>query len=100
MEAGEQLPTVRNLATELGVNTMTVSKAYQQLKQEGYIYTDRRFGARIRENFEHVMLSRENEMLLRNIISEAKIYGYSKEELLKICEDIYDGVEITRKSKK
>ena len=36
---GENLPTVRQLALELGVNTMTVSKAYQLLKSEGFIAT-------------------------------------------------------------
>ena len=34
--SGEKLPTVRALAEESGINTMTVSKAYQLLKQEGY----------------------------------------------------------------
>ena len=41
-EIGESLPTVRQMAMELGVNTMTVSKAYQLLKTEGFIETDRR----------------------------------------------------------
>ncbi|MFC4772190.1 GntR family transcriptional regulator [Enterococcus hermanniensis] len=40
----EQLPTVRQFADELGVNTMTVSKGYQQLREEGYLITDRRRG--------------------------------------------------------
>ena len=43
-EIGESLPTVRQMAMELGVNTMTVSKAYQLLKAEGFIETDRRKG--------------------------------------------------------
>ena len=43
---GERLPTTRALAEDAGVNVMTVSKAYQLLKQEGYITTDRRSGAR------------------------------------------------------
>lgn len=45
--SGEKLPTVRALAEESGINTMTVSKAYQLLKQEGYITTDRRSGAAV-----------------------------------------------------
>lgn len=91
LEPGEQLPTVRALAQELGINTMTISKAYQILKQEGYIYTDRRSGARIRDSFERVVLSHENEDLLRKIISEAKICGLSKEQILEKCSKIYDG---------
>ena len=42
LQAGEQLPTVRALAHDMGINTMTVSKAYQILKAEGYISTDRK----------------------------------------------------------
>ena len=42
---GDRLPTIRALASEAGINTMTVNKAYQLLKQEGYIITDRRNGA-------------------------------------------------------
>lgn len=91
LEPGEQLPTVRALAQELGINMMTISKAYQILKQEGYIYTDRRSGARIRDSFERVVLSHENEELLRKIISEAKICGLSKEQILEKCSKIYDG---------
>ena len=41
---GERLPAPRALAEDLGVNTMTVRKAYQQLRQEGYVSSDRRTG--------------------------------------------------------
>lgn len=44
LSPNEQLPTVRQFADELGVNTMTVSKGYQQLREEGYLITDRRKG--------------------------------------------------------
>lgn len=42
LKPGESLPTVRQLATDLGINSMTVSKAYQLLKAEGFLETDRR----------------------------------------------------------
>ena len=45
LRPGEKLPPVRILAEESGVNVMTVSKAYQQLKAEGYLQTDRRGGS-------------------------------------------------------
>lgn len=34
LAAQEKLPTVRQLAEDLGINTMTVNKAYSLLKQE------------------------------------------------------------------
>lgn len=87
---GEQLPTVRGLAEEMGVNSMTVNKAYQLLKQEGYIYTDRRNGAKVREQLEFSSeLPAESKELLRQVISEAKIRGISKEEFFKLCEEYF-----------
>ncbi len=39
LEANEQLPSVRSLAREVGVNPNTVAKAYQELERQGIIYT-------------------------------------------------------------
>ena len=39
LEENQQLPSVRALAREVGVNPNTVAKAYQQLEQQGIIYT-------------------------------------------------------------
>ena len=67
---GESLPTVRQMAADLGINTMTVSKSYQLLKNEGFLYTDRRLGSivHIPENEEpsslfHEKLEDELELL-------------------------------------
>ena len=91
LEPGEQLPTVRGLATEIGINSMTVSKAYQLLKQEGYVYSDRRNGVCVRRDFERKKQLAKNSMdELKCIIAEAKIGGMSKEDFLKICEKIFD----------
>ena len=92
---GEQLPTVRNLATEIGINTMTVSKAYQLLKQEGYVVTDRRSGARVSNDFQKSNgIGKENELTLRRIASEAKIKGMTEQEFLNICIKAYEGEKI------
>lgn len=91
---GEQLPTVRvrALAEEIGINSMTVSKAYTLLKQEGYIYTDRRSGARVRQEFEtNKELSEKSQELLRQIISEAKVSGMTQTEFFDLCKRIYKG---------
>lgn len=86
LKPGEHLPTVRALAEEIGVNAMTVNRAYQVLKQEGYIETDRRNGARVRREFvESGKLSIEAEETLKRIISEARIARMSEEAFLTVC---------------
>lgn len=90
LKPGEQLPTVRALAEEIGVNAMTVNRAYQVLKQEGYIVTDRRNGAKVRMEFlGSGSLSVEAEETLKRIISEAKIAGMTQEEFLEICRGYF-----------
>ena len=39
LDENQQLPSVRALAREVGVNPNAVAKAYQQLEQQGIIYT-------------------------------------------------------------
>lgn len=90
LKPGEQLPTVRALALEIGINTMTVSKTYQLLKQEGYIMTDRKNGARVRENItQSGIISEENKTELRRIVSESRLAGISKDELKKLIDEFY-----------
>lgn len=90
LKPGEQLPTVRALALEIGINTMTVSKTYQLLKQEGYIMTDRKNGARVRDNIaKSGVVSEENRTELRRIVSESRLAGISKEELKKLIDEFY-----------
>lgn len=91
---GEQLPTVRALAEAMGINVMTVNKAYQLLKQEGYIYTDRRNGAKVRERLQFSgELPDESREMLRRVISEAKVRGMSREAFFEICEEYFRGRE-------
>ena len=37
IDKGEELPSVRALAEDIGINMHTVNKAYNMLKDEGYI---------------------------------------------------------------
>lgn len=50
LEAGEELPSVRRLAADLGINLHTVHKAYQQLRDEGFLVLDPRSGAVMAKN--------------------------------------------------
>ena len=94
LKPGEKLPPIRTLAMETGVNTMTVNKAYQLLKQEGYLITDRRLGAMInpaRAAEQHPPLTEHPGLKL--LLSELYVDGVSREELLSACSRIYDELE-------
>ena len=90
LASGEQLPTIRALADESGINMMTVSKAYQLLKQEGYISTDRRSGAVVMPRTGEHKPSEETLNTLRLCVSELRISGFSCDELLKLCQEMYE----------
>ncbi len=88
---GERLPATRSLAEELGVNTMTVSKAYQQLRQEGYVTTDRRTGVMVRQREEGKPTVPEETLKgLRLRLCELRLAGLSREEILRLCEKLCD----------
>lgn len=92
LKAGEQLPTVRALALEIGINTMTVSKTYQMLKNEGYITTDRKNGARVRQQIEKSgVITDENKRELKRIVSESRLSGVPKKEIQKLIDEYYSG---------
>lgn len=90
LAAGEQLPTVRALAMEMGINTMTVSKAYQLLKTEGYVMTDRKNGARVRTEIQkRGNIPDANKTELKRIVSEAHISGVDKAEIIALVDEYY-----------
>ena len=73
---GERLPTTRALAEDAGVNVMTVSKAYQLLKAEGYLVTDRRAGAVVRApRGKAAGLSADQTARLNLLAGEARLAG-------------------------
>ena len=79
LKAGEKLPPIRTLASETGINTMTVNKAYQLLKQEGFIITDRRLGAIINpERSPNPSFSLTEHKELKLLLSEFYVNGISK----------------------
>lgn len=90
LKPGEQLPTVRALALEIGINSMTVSKAYQLLKQEGYILTDRKKGAVVREMIKQDgKINIANKSELKRIISESKLAGVSEKDFIEEVKLLY-----------
>jgi len=92
LKSGEKLPTVRALAEESGINVMTVSKAYNLLKQEGYIITDRRKGATIAHKGGQPQVKEETINALRLHLSELRLAGMTKDEIGKLLDTLYEEV--------
>ena len=87
---GDALPSVRQLADDIGINMHTVNKAYTVLRQDGYVKVDRRRGAVIA-----VDVVKEEHMLqlkskLRPMVMEAVCRDISRETLHKMIDDIYN----------
>lgn len=94
LKAGEHLPTVRQMAVDAGVNTMTVNKTYQILKAEGFIEIDRRKGATVCAVQKPVMAYQEKlESELELLAAEACMKGVEKEEFLQICERMFASMQ-------
>ena len=84
---GERLPTTRALAEDAGVNVMTVSKAYQLLKAEGYLVTDRRAGAVVcAPAGKAASLNADQTARLRLLASEARLAGLTLDDFLAACK--------------
>lgn len=85
LRPGDQLPTVRQLATDLRVNFNTVARAYRLLDEEGLISTQHGRGTYIlppasEENSEQLR-KQSLEWLTRHVLNEAHRLGYSAEEV-------------------
>ena len=90
LQPGEGLPTVRQMAEDIGVNTMTVNKTYTILKQEGYIEIDRRHGAKVNPKVDlSAQFIEKVESELTLLIAESSLKGLSRDEFMKLCEGAY-----------
>jgi len=91
LKEGESLPSVRQLASDIGINLHTVNKAYSLLKADEFISMDRRKGAIVnpiqkKATDEYIEKLKEE---LRNNIATAICKGINKEEYLKISNEIF-----------
>ena len=86
LEAGSQLPTVRQLAVDLAVNANTVARVYAQLERDGVLETRRGVGTFVREaaSPQVARTHRERELreLMRRFISDAALLGFTLPELI------------------
>lgn len=91
LQPGQQLPTIRQLATDLRINYNTVGRAYLILDQEGVISTQQGRGTYVASRLGEGQVQKLRMGKLRSmfgqVIREAHALGYSREEIEQIVEE-------------
>lgn len=86
---GDPLPSVRQLAGDIGINMHTVNKAYSVLRQEGFVTIDRRRGAVIALDANKLQAVSELREQLRVLLAKSICKGISREEVHEMVDEVY-----------
>lgn len=86
LRAGDQLPTVRQLAVDLQVNANTVARVYAELERSGVIETKRGVGSFISATPARAHPPREHERRLRafatRVLADADAAGFTVDDVI------------------
>jgi GntR family transcriptional regulator len=93
LKPGDELPSTRTLSAELGVNPMTISKAYSYLERDGVV--DRRPGRPlvVKALQEQRVADQKMHQLRESLASTVTVVrqlGISPAEALKVFEELLD----------
>ena len=91
VEAGQPLPSVRQLATELGINPNTIQKAYRRMETEGMIVSVPGKGSFISDDLADMLKKQRDEQLerIRRQIRTCREMGLDKDVIRKLTEEVY-----------
>jgi len=93
--AGDKIPSVRELAAEASVNPNTMQKALAELEREGLVYSQRTSGRFITED-QNMIKEVKNQLAIEQIavfFEKMKQLGYRKEETMQLIENAFRGNE-------
>jgi GntR family transcriptional regulator len=86
LRAGDQLPTVRQLAVDLRINANTVARVYADLERGGVLETRRGVGSFVRASAAEARPRHEHERRLRafatRVLADAAAAGFTPRELV------------------
>lgn len=92
---GEAIPSVRAVSAEFQINHLTVSKAYQELVDEGLVEKRRGLGMFVIDGAREKILNAEREKFLAielpQLLQRIIQLGISKEELIKKIQSASEG---------
>ncbi len=96
LKPGEELPSTRALSAELGINPMTISKAYSYLEKEEVV--ERRPGRPLvvknhnQEDFRHRKIAQLRDNL-GPVVRVAKQLGIKDEEAIQLFTDLLNSAD-------
>ena len=94
LKEGESMPSVRQLAKDIGINLHTVNKTYKILKNEGFLITHRRKKVMVnsRERMIDPDFAKKIKDQLEPIIAKSICKGVERPELQKIVSEVYEQI--------
>ena len=88
MSQNEKLPSVRALATQLSINPNTIQRAYNELENEGYIYSIPGKGSFASGNVNaDAARKQDRQTKVRELLAELRYLGVGEEELLALLKE-------------
>ncbi len=88
---GSQLPTVRQLAVDLGVNINTVARAYMELERMGVVHTLRGKGTFVAEQTQtEGWAEHQAREVLENAVTKCRELGLNDGEVWDLVEDLLE----------
>lgn len=94
IQEGDPLPSVRQLADNIGINMHTVNKAYSVLRQEGFVKLDRRKGAVICLDADKIQVISEMRRELGVVLACGACKNVTREEVHRLVDEIFDTFSI------
>lgn len=96
LQPGDSLPSVRSLASDLGINMHTVNKAYRELDTKGIIRIIPKSGAVVNTLTADDVSRLRVETLMRPVVAEAMAVGLSKTEIAKLATELISKIKEER----
>ena len=92
---GDKLPTVREMAVDLGINYNTVSKVYQDIERDGYIVSKRGRGTFVHAKYRNASETADNaaESLADAFIQQCRELGVPRAGIVALVESRLETLE-------
>lgn len=92
LKPGDLVPSVRQMAVDLAVNMMTVSKAYSRLEADGVLERDRGTGMRVRAagSVASRVTDRQRELreLAEHVVTRGLQLGLTDEQIIAVMQTV------------